>query len=189
MRSEPAVPRRPSRSAVVVLLLPIALVIGWFAVKTSVRSHVDGVIQGTVGKPLPAFRLADLGGREWTAERLRGKPAVLHFVRSHCEVCDAEAADYREFERGAGPTFTVLHVATDRVAGFAEADAQASIRAHAFAAPVLLADAAFLDAFHSVAWSKVTPVTYVVDSGGVVQRALRGRQTLAVLQEALAAVR
>ena len=72
---------RMSRRTLFSLLVPIALLLGYVAVRGGVRAHVDGLIAASVGKPLPAVALVDDQGEEWTAERLRGKRAVLHFFR------------------------------------------------------------------------------------------------------------
>src|SRR5262245_39367507 len=112
-------PLRPSRRTAIGLALPVALLVGYFAVKQAVRSHVDGLIQASVGKPLPAFALRDGAGREWTAQDLRGRPAVLHFFRSRCESCEAEAPAMRQLETDLEPDgIAILHVVTDAVLDF-----------------------------------------------------------------------
>lgn len=155
----------------------------------AIRSHVDGLIQASVGKPLPAFTLSDRDGRQWTSSELRGKPALLHFFRSRCESCDAEAPDLRQLEAELAPeAATVMHVMTDAVLGFPADETAATVVRKDFRRPILVADAAFVDAFHRVRWSQVTPITYVVDARGEIRFGLRGRQTVASLRAALAAV-
>lgn len=169
----------------------VLLVGGYFAVMAAVRSHVSGLIAEQVGQPLPAFALprADGGGTLADTD-LRGRPFLLHFFRSHCESCEAEAPALRALEAELGPgQRSLVHVMTDRVMDFAPADTAATLARKAFQAPVLMADGAFMDAFHSVTWSRVTPVTYGVDASGVIRVALRGRQDLASLRAALAACR
>jgi peroxiredoxin len=179
-----AAPRRARRwLALVPALLALAYLLG----DGIVRRHVDGLIARSQGQALPAFALADQRGELWTAERLRGQPAVLHFLRSRCGSCDREAEDYRRFERAAAGRAQVLHVFTDRVLGFPAEETLATIAAKGFAAPCLVADAAFVDAFHSAQWSNVTPVTYLVDREGRIVEALRGGQGAARLEQALAA--
>lgn len=171
------------------LVLPVLVVGGWYVGKAMVRRHVDGVIQAAVGRPLPAFTLRDRAGAAWTPSSLHGRPALLHFLRSRCENCELEAPEYRQLEQDLPAVqATILHVLTDAVLGFPGAETEATIARKGFARPVLLADAAFVDAFHTVAWSNVTPVTYVVDRQGRIRTALRGRQTAAALRAALAAV-
>jgi peroxiredoxin len=169
--------------------LPVAaigLLLAYLLGAGFVRRHVDGLILRNQGQALPEFTLADQAGETWTKERLRGRPAVLHFLRSRCGSCDREAEDFRRFERMAADRAQVLHIYTDEVMGFAVGETLATIARKAFAAPSLIADAAFLDAFHSAKWSNVTPVTYVVDKAGTIREALRGGQSLAQLETALA---
>lgn len=161
----------------------------YLIVTTLVRRHVDGLVQHAVGHELPAFSLADRGGAVWSAPALRGKRVVLHFFRSHCEACEAEAPAMRELEGALPIDVVLLHVMTDEVMRFEPAVTAATIAAKGFARPVLMADAAFVDAFHTVKWSSVTPITYVVDAKGVVRFGLRGKQTRAAIDEALAAAR
>ncbi len=165
------------------------LVGGWFAATSLVRSHVDGLIQASVGKPLPKFALRDTAGREWSAEALRGRRVVLHFFRSRCHSCDREAPEIRALEKALAGDVELLHVMTDRVLEFPPELTAQTISAKAFARPILLADAAFVDAFHHVDWSNVTPVTYIVDANGVVRFGLRGAQTAAAIEGALAAAK
>jgi peroxiredoxin len=164
-----------------------ALALGWIGVKASIRSHVRTLVQGCVGRRLPAFSLRDGAGRTWDNGALVGHVVVLHFIRADCPACDAEAEDFRRFEAVLPSTALLLHVATDQLLGIAPADTTASLRRKAFRCPVLMADAAFLNALHEAQWSGVTPITYVVDAKGVIRAALQGRQTVESLRAALRA--
>jgi peroxiredoxin len=165
------------------------LVVAWFGVTGAIRSHVDGLIEHSVGKALPGFQLADRSGKVWSAADLGGQRAVLHFFRSRCGNCDAEAPAIRELEQRLPADVVLLHVMTDAVLDF-PAELTAETLAHKqFTRPVLMADAAFVDAFHHVQWSNVTPITYIVDAVGVVRFGLRGKQTTASIEAALAAVK
>jgi peroxiredoxin len=188
MAKEQSSTRGPSRRTVLGILVPAVLVAGYFGVRAAVRAHVDGVIQASVGAVLPPFDLprADGAGR-LTAADLRGRKVLLHFFRSHCASCEAEAPAVRNLEAQLDASqVAMVHVMTDRVMGFDPADTQATLEGKAFLGPVLMADEAFMDQFHKVAWSRVTPVTYVVDRQGTIRLALRGRQTESSLREALA---
>ncbi|MBL9077832.1 MAG: TlpA family protein disulfide reductase [Planctomycetes bacterium] len=178
-----------SRRTWLSLSVPLLLVGAWFLVTALVRRHVDGLIQHAVDAPLPEFRLTDRAGRTWTQLDLAGKRAVLHFFRSRCHSCDVEAPEIRAFEARLPADVVCLHVMTDAVLEFAPELTAATLQAKAFAQPVLMADAAFVDAFHGVDWSNVTPITYVVDARGTVRYGLRGARTAAELEQALAAVR
>ena len=163
--------------------------VAYFVVTWWVRGHVDGLIQHSVGKPLPAFTLVDRAGTAWTADALRGKRAVLHFFRSRCHSCEVEAPAIRDLEKNLPADVVLLHVMTDAVLEFEPALTAATLAQKNFQRPVLMADAAFLEAFHSVSWSNVTPITYVVDAAGTVRFGLRGAQTQVAIEQALAAVR
>ena len=171
------------------LIIPLLLLVAWLVAPALVRRYVDGVIQDRVDKPLPAFVAQDQDGRRWTAAELQGKRALLHFFRSRCHSCDQEAPEIRALEAELPPDVVLLHVMTDRVLEFPAELTAATIAGKQFRRPILLVDAAFVDAFHQVRWSQVTPITYVVDAGGVVRRGLRGAQTRAAIEAALDAVR
>ena len=50
--------------------------------------------------------------------------------------------------------------------------------------PILMADKAFVDAFHGAGWAHVTPVSYIVDANGEIVDTLRGHQDLETLRSA-----
>jgi len=179
-----------SRRTWFALLMPVLLVVAWFGGKAIIRAYVDTVIQASAGRSLPAFDLVDRSGESWSPARLRGKPVVLHFFRSRCESCEVEAPEYRRLEAELPPAAaTILHVMTDAVLGFATAETAATLEHKEFRRPVLMADEAFVDAFHTVQWSQVTPVTYIVDGDLMVREARRGKQTADALLAAVSAVR
>jgi len=177
--------RRTILSFAAIALLVAAAVV----VPRLVRAHVDGLIQASVGKPLPQFTLRDRDGREWNATALRERRVVLHFFRSRCESCDREAAEIRALEQRLPADVEMLHVMTDAVLEFPPELAAETLAKKQFTRPVLMADAAFVDAFHHVDWSNVTPITYVVDARGTVRFGLRGAQTAAAIENALTAAR
>jgi peroxiredoxin len=189
--NQPAIqPTRSSRGRRSLILLPLVLIASYFIGRSVVRIHVDAVIHGREGEPLPDFELEDRDGRRWSRERLLGRPTVVHFFRSYCPSCDAEADDFRRFEESEPKGRTnIVHVMTDEVLGFAPDATAAAIARKRFQRPILMADEAFVDAFHTVSWSNVTPVTYIVDAEGQIRVALRGKQTLDALREALDEVR
>jgi peroxiredoxin len=178
-----------SRRTWIALVAPLLLVGAWLLVQALVRRHVDGVIQGALDKPLPSFVLADTTGKSWSTADLRGKRAVLHFFRSRCHSCDAEAPEIRALEQALPADVVMLHVMTDRVLDFPAELTTATLQQKGWQRPVLMADAKFMAAFHQVRWSQVTPITYIVDTMGVVRFGLRGAQTRAAIEQALAAAR
>jgi len=180
---------RPSRRTLLGLGVPIALLLVYWLATSGVRAHVDGLIHQSVGKPVPAFRLVDEAGTEWSQDSLRGKPAILHFFRSYCHTCDAEAPGLRQLEQRLPSDVQLLHVMTDVVMNVDPAVTVKTIAGKGFQRPVLRADASFVDAFHSVRWANVTPITYVVDAAGVIRYGLRGMQTPEAIEAAVAALR
>lgn len=178
-----------SRRTLLALLVPLALVGIYFLVTSRIRARVDELIQASVGHPLPAFSLADRSGKVWSNADLQGKRALLHFFRSRCGSCDAEAPAIRELEGKLPADVVLLHVMTDQVLEFPAELTAATVAAKHFAKPVLMADAAFVNAFHKLKWSQVTPITYVVDAGGTTRFGLRGGQTVAAIEQALAAAK
>ena len=177
-----------SRRTLIALILPVVLAGAYFVVTAGVRWHVDILIQHGVGKPLPQFHLTDRAGVVRSAADLASKRALLHFFRSRCHSCDVEAPAIREIEKRLPADTVLLHVMTDTVLAFpAELTAQ-TLASKSFQRPVLMADEAFMNTFHQVQWSNVTPITYVVDRNGVVRYGLRGGQTVASIEQALAAV-
>jgi peroxiredoxin len=180
-------PRR-ARDRRVLWLLAVALLLlaGWQGVVYGARALSNRRIQGSVGKPLPAFRLPTADGGQYDSTALRGKVAVLHFFRSRCHSCEQEKEEVRAFAAGLDPARVVLlGILVDRVQGFPEEDSRATLARMAYAHPILIADAAFADAFHGAGWTNVTPITYVVDANGTIVHALRGQQSAASLRAAL----
>ncbi len=169
----------------VITILPLVLVVGYFGVRAWIRGHVDDLIQHAVGQPLPDFRLTDTTGKVWTKADLVGKRAVLHFFRSRCASCDVEAPAMRELEQRLGEGTVMLHVMTDRVLDFPPEETAKTLAHKQFTRPVLMADAAFVDAFHHVRWSQVTPITYIADQAGTITYGLRGMQTVATITAAV----
>jgi len=186
--TQPPSPTRLSRRTWLGIAVPLALGGIYLLVTGLIRRHVDELIQHTIGRPLPEFALRDRAGRLWSAQDLRGKRAVLHFFRSRCHACEAEAPTLRQLETRLPPDVVWLHVMTDVLLDVPAAETEATVARQQFTRPVLMADGPFLEAFHRVSWSQVTPVTYVVDSAGVIRFGLRGRQEPAAVELALAAV-
>lgn len=166
----------------------VALPLFYLGARMWLRTHVNGILESTRGRALPEFALADAAGRVWTRADCVGHRVVLHFFRSHCSSCEVEAAEMRALETQLAPGDLLLHVMTDRVLEFAPRATQTTLARMSFSRPVVLANAQFVDALHTAAWSNVTPITYLVDAAGHVRAALRGRQAAADVLAALAAL-
>lgn len=178
---------RPLKLAVVLLVLA-ALYGVYLLVMAGVRRHVDDLVDRSVGREVVAFDLADRDGNRVRAADLRGRVAVLNFFRSRCHGCFAEAPVIRELAQRADPArVAVIGVMMDAVEGYDPAVTADTLARMAYTHPVVMADAAFVDAFHGAGWAHVTPVTYVVGPDGRIAESLRGVHTLAELERAVAA--
>jgi peroxiredoxin len=173
-----------------IALLVAALLYGAYELTMSaVRRHVGARIARNDGHPLPDFVLRRVdGGGSLARSDLAGKRIVLHFFRSRCEMCTGEAPAIRAFaeEIASRGDVALVSVMTDAVLELPPSETAATLAHHAFRHPVLMADAALLDAFHGQGWAQVTPITYVTDRRGVIVRSLRGAQTVATLRASLA---
>ena len=151
-----------------------------------VRQHVTGLIKASEQKPLPDFVLTDVDDKQWTRQSLLGKTVVLNFFRSKCVNCRLERDVIRQLAKEVDKDkILVLGVMLDRVQHYPEAITRETLAHLNYQHPILMADEAFLDAFHTVGWAHVTPVTYVANPKGVIVKALRGHQDLEVLRAAI----
>lgn len=179
--------RVPRRWPWLVAASVLALGLAYQGVMAGVRRYVDGRIESSVGKQLPAFRLNTSAGATVASESLRGKRVVLHFFRSRCHSCTVEAPAINAFaaELERRDDVTMLSVCMDPVMQIPGDETRATIARYGYRHPVLLADAALADAFHGAGWSQVTPITYVADATGAITHALRGAQSLEALRAAV----
>ena len=166
-------PRRVKR-LVSFFVVAVVLIGAYPAFRWSLRQYTSGIIDGVVGQPLPAFALNDLDGSAWSTERLGGKTVVLNFFRSMCTGCRAEQGDVRQLARELDPDRVVLlGIMVDRVQGFSQSATDATLAEFRYEHPVLMADDAFVAAFHGRGWAQITPITYVAGPDGVVTHAFR----------------
>jgi len=177
-----------SRRTLISLIVPLVLIAGYFGVTSYIRAKVTDLIQHAVDKPLPEFQLVDRSGKIWSNQDLAGKRAVLHFFRSHCHSCDVEAPAIRELEKEKPDDVVWLHVMTDVVLDVTAETTEATITRKKYREPILMADVAFVELFHKAQWAQVTPITYIVDTKGIVRYGLRGRQDVATVRQAIDAV-
>ena len=174
-----------SRRTLIGLLVPLVLIASYYGVMSYLRAHVSDLIAYSVDKPLPEFQLVDRDGKQWSNKDLVGKCAVLHFFRSHCSSCDIEAPAIRKLEKRKPDDVVWLHVMTDIVLDVTPATTAATIARKEFSEPILMADAVFVELFHSATWAQVTPITYIVDKQGTVRYGLRGGQDAATIESAI----
>ncbi|MBK8978345.1 MAG: TlpA family protein disulfide reductase [Planctomycetes bacterium] len=180
--------RRAARGALVPLAALAVCYALYAGVTAAVRTHVDHRIDAPVGRPVLDFELPDTTGHAWRAADLRGRYVVLNFFRSQCASCLAERDAVRQLAARVDPAqVEVLGVFLDAVQGYDPAVSAATLRTLAYRHPVLIADAAFVDAFHGAGWAHVTPVTYVVGPDGSITGSHRGVGSYAELAALLPA--
>jgi len=178
-------PRRGPRTWL--LALPLLLPASWWAATSGVRGWVNVQLAATHGRLLDR-PLRDTAGHEWGPAELRGKTVVLAFFRSRCESCRAEREAIVALAGALDPQRAVLlSVMMDAVEGYPQDETARTLATLGYRHPVVMADAALVDAFHGSRWAHVTPVTYVLDGDGRVVTHLRGHQPLATLAAALPA--
>lgn len=143
---------------VLLLSLLLNLVAVWQA-----RDHLAA---GTA----PNAVLRTVRGEPVRLDSLRGKPVLLAFWAPWCPVCRLESGNLNRAYRWVGDRATVILVAAsyDNVS-----QVEASARAQALEAPVLLADDSALGAFRVSAF----PTAYFIDAEGRVKRSVSGYTT------------
>ena len=185
--AEEAISAGRSWRRMVILVGGVIVLVGAYAgIMHLVRGHVTQLIKANEQQPLPDFDLVAVDGKRWTRESLLGKTVVLNFFRSRCANCVRERDVIRQLvDEVDREKVVVLGIMMDRVQGFPEEETRATLARFGYQHPVLMADERFVEAFHKVRWSHVTPVTYVANPNGVIVKALRGHQDLATLQAAI----
>ena len=164
----------------------LLLIPAYLGVMAGVRAYVDSQIEGNRGEPLPDFSLVDREGNTVSRESLLGRPAVIHFFRSRCVNCEAERPELKAFVAELDlAEVSVVSVMTDPVEGFDKETTEATLKRHDYSWPILMADEAFVDAFHGAAWANVTPITYFVNKEGQIVTTRRSQQTRVELHAAL----
>jgi len=168
-------------------VLAIALlVLAYQGVIWGVRSYTSGLIRGVEGRQLPEFALADLDGHVVTDTSLRGKSLVLNFFRSNCHGCRAEKEGIKELVREVDPErVAVIGIMVDRVQGYPADVTARTLAEFGYTHPILMADQAFVDAFHGAQWAQITPITYVVDAKGRIVKSFRHPYSLDDLRAAI----
>ncbi len=172
---------------IVILLAVVAVLIGAYSgFMHLVRQHVTNLIKANEGQPLPDFELTAVDGKQWTRASLLGKTVVLNFFRSKCANCVRERDVIRQLASEVDTEkVLVLGIMVDRVQDYSAEVTRDTLASFDYQHPVLMANEEFLEAFHKVGWSHVTPVTYVASPNGVIVRALRGHQDLETLRAAI----
>ena len=167
--------------ALVVLVFPVYQGVLW-----GVRAYVDTRIGRMEGQALPQFSMTGRDGVVYSTESLRGRTVVLNFFRSRCINCRLEKEAIKALAREVDEEkVLVLGVMTDAALSIPPEDSERTLEFMGYEHPVIMADREFMDAFHGVTWSNVTPVTYIVDPTGAIVRSMRGERSLFEFRVAL----
>ena len=151
-----------------------------------IRQYTTGLIDDVAGRELPDFSLTDLDGQPVSKDSMRGKTIVLNFFRSKCHNCQEEHEDIVRFARELDPAkVALIGIMVDRVQGFPPEVTAKTLAEFGYEHPILMADDAFVDAFHGAGWSQITPVTYIADAKGVIVRCFRYPYSVDDLRAAL----
>jgi len=163
-----------------------ALFVVYQSAMWGIRRYTSGLIDDVAGRELPDFSLRDLEGRTVTRDSLLGRTIVLNFFRSKCHGCREERDDIVRLARELDPDEVALvGIMVDRVQGFPPEVTARTLAEFGYEHPVLMADEAFVDAFHGAGWSQITPITYIADAKGVIVACLRYPYTVDDLRAAL----
>ncbi len=146
------------------LVLVLSAVFAW-----QTRNHVAS------GEPLPAFSFADLEGKTWRSEDLRGKPVVLHLWAPWCGVCKQETGTFSRLHESLGDDAHVVSVA---LSYRSVSDVQRFVRDYGAKYPVLLGDDQFQEALRVDSF----PTTYVLTPDGRISSSAVGLVTTAGLR-------
>ncbi len=119
----------------------------------------------------PAFELADLDGRRWSAADLAGKPAVIYFFAPWCGVCAASSPQLRWFHRWRGDDVQVLLIGLDYAA---PDEVRSYATRHELTMPVLMGIPATGAAYRIGGY----PTYYVIDAQGRIARRDVGLTTI-----------
>ncbi len=150
-------------------------------------SASDGVLgplsdaRAATGSPAPPFRLANADGGTIELAALKGKPVVVNFWATWCGPCKTEMPLIQEAFAEAGGQLEVLGVNYQE-----SAEAAKSYRdeMHLTFPIVLDSDGKVADAY----FAQGLPVTYFIDSEGVVKDFRIGGVDAALLEDKLAAI-
>ncbi len=125
-----------------------------------------------VGQPAPNFTLKTMDGDTVSLSDYRGAPVLVEFWASWCGPCHTSAPKMQElFERFEDDGLTILGISVDNPF---EPAGRLFVERYQWTFPVLLTSNAVLEAYDV----RAIPVTFVVDSEGILVRELIGARPL-----------
>ena len=111
--------KHPARWVAIGVAVVVAVLAVIFATQVSTDPRSDAAVSRLLGKPVPTFHLADLGGQAVTTDSLVGKAVIVNFWNTWCIPCQQELPALKAFyEQHAGDTdFALVGIVRDDTAG------------------------------------------------------------------------
>lgn len=136
---------------------------------------------GRSGRPAPALPREGLSGPAVTLAALRGHPVLVDFWASWCEACEQEASALERFSQGLHGRATLVGVNWEDLS---LAGARKFIRGYGWTFPNLRDPDGTVGREYGI--TSFLPTAFVIDSSGRLRATLRGPQSEADLNNALA---
>jgi cytochrome c biogenesis protein CcmG, thiol:disulfide interchange protein DsbE len=188
-------PSRPSRRAVIGLVVASIAIPLVLLVAILVAQRDDDTADGSavrpvpgrpsaaveVGQPLPDFTLADVTGSPVQLSQFRGKPLVLTFFASWCHPCEEEMPLLESAHREDPDGFGVLAVSYEDLAG----DSRAFVQRLGVTYPAALDPGGDVKRAYGITG---IPQTFFVDADGVLRDRVYGITSKQALDEPLDAL-
>jgi thiol-disulfide isomerase/thioredoxin len=163
-----ALRRRRWSLAWLLLIVALAVVLGWLASVPLLRGEPDGRIGSRVGEPAPPLALEDLDGRAWSLDDAGGRLVWVNFWATSCEPCRTEMPAMQRLAEAHPDELLILGVdwgeGRDIVVDFVER--------YAIGYPILLDPT--LETYYRWAGTDGLPRHYFIGAEGTVLREVIG---------------
>ena len=150
------------------LIVGLAVLLGWLASVPVLRGEPDGREGSRVGEPAPALALRDLDGRTWTLDEADGRLVWVNFWATSCEPCRTEMPAMQRLAEAYPDELLILGVDW----GEDPAVVRDFVERYGIRYPILLDPD--LDAFYRWAATDGLPRHYFVGAEGTVLREIVG---------------
>ncbi len=130
---------------------------------------VLGLSANAAGPPAPSFDLRSLDGKQYTSPNLAGRPTLLIFWASWCQICQGELPKVHALQERTGKKIQVLAI------GFA--DTEANIRSYVASHPAVFTFPVLFDSDDQVAarfGARSTPTLFLLNKKGEIEITHRG---------------
>jgi thiol-disulfide isomerase/thioredoxin len=179
-----ALRRRRWSLAWLLLIVGLAVLLGWLASVPLLRGEPDGRAGSRVGEPAPVLQLADLEGRTWSLADADGRMVWVNFWATSCEPCRTEMPAMQGLADAYRDELLILGVDW----GEEEGAVRDFVARYAIDYPILLDPD--LDAYYRWASSDGLPRHYFIGAEGTVLREIIGplepARMVAIVEELLA---